>query len=446
MDAISYANLFKYQREGIEKLLELLTSKDGHRAALLADPPGAGKTPQAILTCDALDAERILILCPASLKENWKRECLKWSNGKYEATIIRSGRDVKKGALDLSSVVVCSYDLASREPLLSHLCKRQWDVLILDEAHYLKSPSSQRSRATLVLLWKAARYRLAITGTPLPNGRASEAWPLFSKMAPNACGDWVKFRNAYCIPEETPWGVTYPRSKNLEHLGKIARERFMVRRSKEEVLGQLPPLVRQNVPLEVPEIKVFEAQGEFSSEASMQSVVDAIESGIPLMSDALSTARRKLGVLKVKPALSYIKCLLEEVESCVVFAHHRDVIAELRDALVTNGISYVQITGDTPGDERQRAVDTFQDGRARVFLASITAASTGITLTRSQTVVFVECDWVPSTNEQAEGRVYRVSQKDITRAIYLTVPDSLDEAITRSVQRKSRDIRKVMVA
>lgn len=425
-------------------LISHLTRLDGSRAALLADPPGAGKTPQAIFTILRLQAQRILVVCPSSLKENWKREAVKWSSGSLSAVTLKSGKDVSK--IDDVNVVVVSYDLATRSPIKDALAERSWDFLVCDESHALKSPSSVRARVVCILLWSKARFRLLITGTPLPNGRASEAWSTFCRLAPKCFGDWTTFKNRYCIPEETQWGVSYPRSKNLEELGALARKHFMVRRKREEVLGQLPPLVRQSIPLDIPALKVLEAAGEFQEGPNLDAIIAAVESGVPLMSDHISTARRKLGALKVLPALEYISDVVAEVGSCVVFAHHRDVISGIAEGLKDLELDFVTITGDTASDDRQRAVDDFQTGRCPVFLASLTAANTGITLTRSQTVIFVEADWVPSTNEQAEGRVYRVSQKDITRAIYLVVPDSLDEAVTRSVLRKQRDIRKVMTA
>jgi SWI/SNF-related matrix-associated actin-dependent regulator 1 of chromatin subfamily A len=433
-------SLFQYQRDGIEAVTRLMRS---NRAALLADPPGAGKTPQAVLTFQGLGLRRILVVCPSSLKENWRREMLRWSGGQYRPAVMRSGRDVP--LVDAAEVVVVSYDLACRPAVLDRLRREEWDGLIFDEAHYLKSPSSQRARVCMVVLWGRATYRLAITGTPLPNGRAAEAWTLFSRLAPDLFGRWEPFRNAYCVPEETPWGVTYPRSKNLEDLGRKARERFMVRRQKGEVLGQLPPLVRQTMPLEVPALRVAECQDHFADVAEMvDRVVQAVESGVPLQSDAISTARRKLGLLKAGPAVEYVCDLLEEAGSAVVFAHHRDVIREMRDGFTERGITVVGITGETAPAERQVAVDAFQNGEAQVFLASLTAANTGVTLTRSSTVVFVEASWVPSDNEQGEGRVFRVTQTEITRAIYLVVPDSLDEAVTRAVMRKQRDITKVL--
>jgi SWI/SNF-related matrix-associated actin-dependent regulator 1 of chromatin subfamily A len=421
--------LFKYQEEGISRLTEILRFYP--YAALLADPPGAGKTAQAIKVFEFTGAKSLLVICPASLRLNWAREIKQWTG--LDAQVIRTGKDIPE-----ADIVVCSYSLASREPTLSMLCKRKWHLLILDEAHACKSVTSNTSRACLISIWAQCKYKIAITGTPVPNGRASEAWSLFSQLHPQAFGSWQNYSSRYCIPEDTPWGMTYPRSKNLEELGRIAREKFMVRRKREDILGELPALTRSIVPLDVPALKAIEA----SEGINIAEIVAAVEAGIPLRSDPLSTARRKLGALKAEPAAAYIRDLLDEVENVVVFCHHKEVFFHLHESLKV--FSTVCINGTTSADDRQEAVDAFQRRDARVFLASLTAANTGITLTAASTVVFVEADWVPSANTQAEGRINRIGQKDIMRAIYLVVPDSLDEAVMWSVTRKQWSIDKLM--
>ncbi len=431
--------LFPYQAEGVEALKSIMTREGGARAALLSDPPGAGKTSQAIALASALGIkDDILIICPASLRLNWDREFRMWST--IDDTLIIKCHADSDAAWGKWGAVITSYTLASNEPTLTALTERKWKYLILDESHYCKSPSSQTARSCLITIWNQCRYRLLITGTPIPNGRASEAWSTFSRLLPSVLGSWKDYCARYCIPYETNYGVAY-RSKNLDELGRIARGTFMVRRKREDILGQLPEMVRCQVPIEVPELKVFEAQDGID----IGEIVRAVEAGIPLMSDALSTARRKLGELKAQGAYDYIvQVVLEEVQNCVVFVHHRAVYEALASSLMLAGVSFVSVTGKTSVDDRQKAVDTFQAGGARVFLASLTAANVGITLTASSTVVFVEFDWTPSVNEQAEGRVRRIGQKDIMRSIYLFVPDSLDEKILGVVRKKQREIGKVM--
>jgi SWI/SNF-related matrix-associated actin-dependent regulator 1 of chromatin subfamily A len=358
-----------------------------------------------------------------------------WPEYSGPISVVRSRKDV----FDTRGIVIVSYNLASS----GALGQWRWDFLILDEAHACKNPASNTSRACLVTIWNSCRYRLAMTGTPVPNGRAFEAWTLFSRLLPSHFGESSRYIERYCIPEHTDWGVTYPHSKNLEELGRIAREHFMVRRRREEILSQLPDLIRCRVPLEVPRLKVQEAVKDL--DVDTEEVVYSIDMNIPLRSDALSTARRKLGILKVEPAIEFLKSVvLEETNKVVVFCHHREVFFPLLEGLKREGV--VSINGTTSLDDRQRAIDAFQnDDKVRVFLASITAASTGITLTAASTVVFIEADWVPSVNEQAEGRINRIGQRaDLMRAIYLVVPDSLDEAVMWSVHRKQRNIGKIM--
>ena len=425
-------NPFPYQEEGAEALFSFITS-NASRGALLADPPGAGKTVQAILTARKLKARSILVICPASLRLNWQREFKMWWPEKG-CSVIRNGKDRIE-----NDVVIVSYNLASRGEAPHLLALSKWDMLILDEAHACKNPASNTSRACMVTIWNSCTHRLAMTGTPLPNGRAYEAWTLFSRMAPQYFGNSAAYLSRYCIPEHTEWGVTYPHSKNLSELGEIAKKNFMVRRKREDILGQLPEMIRSRVPLEVPRLKVAEAvEGVDVSE-----VVHCVDLGLPMKSDALSTARRKLGILKVEPSIDFIRnVVLEETKKVVVFCHHREVFFPLCDAFKGECVS---INGTTSLDDRQKAIDAFQnDERVRVFIASITAASTGITLTAASTVVFVEADWTPSINEQAEGRINRIGQKELMRALYLVVPDSLDEAVMWSVHKKQRNIGKVL--
>ena len=214
----------------------------------------------------------------------------------------------------------------------------------------------------------------------------------------------------------------------------------MVRRSKEEVLGQLPPLVRQNVPIRLPEMDVLSLEDGID----IDTIVYAVENNLPIESEHITTVRRKLGALKAPHVLTHIIETLDEVECLVVFMHHKDVMQHLITGLTEKNISHVSISGLTLPEDRVKSVDIFQKGEARVFLASLKAANTGLTLTRASTLIMAEYDWVPSTNEQAEGRIYRVSQKDICRVRYIVAQDSLDEKILKVVQRKQRDIGRAL--
>jgi SWI/SNF-related matrix-associated actin-dependent regulator 1 of chromatin subfamily A len=427
--------LYKYQRQGIDQLAKFL-SNSVDRAALLADPPGAGKTPQAIFLAEKMQAKKVLVICPASLRENWRREFAKWTH-RTDCQVIASSKD---SVSPDSNVVVVSYSGCIHPKLLAQLLSCKWDMLICDESHYLKNPSSHTARIVLISLWSQCTYRLLISGTPLPNGRASEAWTTFSRLNTEEFSKWSEFAERFCIAQNTRWGLKYNSSKNLDKLQQIARDTFMVRRTREVCLAELPGTVRQNIYLSLPQQHVFSAQGEID----VESIIAAVEHGLPLESDHITTARQKLGELKAIKIVEHIGSLLDEVEQVVVFCHHRIVYQIILQALIDQEISVVGINGTMSPDERQKSVDDFQNKKARVFLGSIKAANTGITLTAASTLVMAEYDWVPSTNEQAEGRINRVTQKEICRVQYLVIQDSLDEKVLNVVQRKQREIRRAL--
>lgn len=414
--------LLPYQIEGVR----LITTK--YNDVLLADHPGAGKTVQAIKASDYLKCEKILVVCPASLRENWRREFKLWSERELSITCVYKPKDLTNEP----NVLIISYDLALKYKTLFK--DMSFDLLILDEAHYLKNPKSMRTKVCLDTLWGKAKKRICITGTPLPNGRAVEAWSLFSKLSPKHFGSQRQFLSNYCIKNNGFWGVDYNKSKNLKQLGDIARQCFMIRRDRKDTIGQLPPLIRLTIPLKVDhtldelellfDFKKNEEEGQFN--------------------ERIRSARRMHGLLKIKPSIEYLKTLLEESTNCVVFCHHSDVLRGMAKEFDRSNISYTLFAGDTPMSERQKAIDDFQNNKVKVFLGSLLAANTGITLTSSKDVVIVEADWVPSNNEQAEGRCYRLGQKEITRSHYLVIPDSLDDAITASIIGKQKNITEVL--
>lgn len=410
-----------------------MISTRADRSALLADPPGAGKTPQAIGVAEMLDAKSIIIVCPASLKENWRREVERWSH--YERiTVCRDNKTIIHP--EIEGVVIMSSGLALSTNIARQITGRRWDFLIIDEAHCAKNPTSQTSRMLLVSFWAQAKYRLLITGTPLPNGRASEAWTMFSRLDREEFGNWKGFAQRFCIEEIGRFGKDYRRSKNLPELRRIAEERFMVRRSKEEVRKQLPGIVRQNIFVELPKKEALAAESNLDVEA----ILSALEMGYPLESDHIATARKKIAELKSPAVFERIMDLLDEVDQLVVFLHHKNMYEHISKRLEAAGIAWVGVSGSTHPQERMVAVDLFQTQKARVFIGSLRAASTGLTLTAASTLLMAEYDWVPSVNEQAEGRIYRLTQTDICRIQYLVAKDTLDEKVLKVVQRKQKDI------
>lgn len=416
------SDLFPYQDAGAD----FLSARD---KAMLADGMGLGKTVQAIRACDDLAARRVVVICPAIVRTNWQREFDKWS--------WIPGREL----------FIESYDrIAKKGEAYECVQMMKPDVLILDEAHYCKSRTAKRTKAIYGQWCKgdglvaSARRVWLLTGTPAPND-VSEIYTHLKALWPNLLpppGTFEAFIRAYTHFDATPFGIKILGNKNIKELrAKLAP--IMLRRRAEDVLKDLPAITWSDVAIEAEAIKIDERQPE------VVELVDAIKNDKPLPDTvAMASVRRLTGMAK---ATAVGRMLAEELEAeayqkVIVFAHHKDVIKELAAQL--GPFLPLVVTGETPPAARQKAIDTFQTAPAhRVFIGNIQACSTGITLTAANQVVFAEASWTPSDNAQAAKRAHRIGQ---TRPVFVRMiglAGSIDEAVTRVLARKSRQISEI---
>jgi SWI/SNF-related matrix-associated actin-dependent regulator 1 of chromatin subfamily A len=425
------------------------------RRALLCDEPGLGKTLQAIMACDHVEAARVLVLAPAAVTTNWQREFMRWQRISRHVSVIGAG-DLSFGV----GVHIASYDRARQRPTLNALLARPWDVLVADEAHYLKNREAARTLAVMKLE-AGAGHGWGLTGTPMPNS-ADELWPLLRMFGPEALGGlaYYPFRKRYCV--EIPLGSgRFARSKivgvkNAEAL-RTAMEPVLLRRKKVDVLKDLPPLREGELALSPGEhlAEIDAACADPEMEALIKSVMaatllsDDVEKHVQQMlqsasANSISRLRRVTAAVKVR-ALAPL--LAEELrghgDKLVVMGWHRETLDVLEDALAAFGP--VRLDGQTPQNRRQAAIDSFQsDLGTRVFLGQIQAAGTGITLTAAADLVFAEMSWTPSDNAQAAMRVHRVGQTRPVLIRYATLAGTVDEAVIRTLRRKTQDIRNVL--
>ena len=234
-------NYMPFQRAGIAYAL-------GRPAALIADEMGLGKTMQAlgVINCLSLTAN-VLVVCPASLKINWQRECKRWLTNKRLAVGIATASHWPRrhGLLerDHGQLVIVNYDILERYQ--QQIQATAWDILILDECHYIKNPDAQRTKLAQQI--KATR-RLLLTGTPICN-RPRELWPLIHFLDPQTWSNKQHFTSRYCAAVDTAYGRDDKGASNLEELQERLRGSLMVRRLKSEVLTELPPKRRQMIEL-----------------------------------------------------------------------------------------------------------------------------------------------------------------------------------------------------
>tara|TARA_R110000744_G_scaffold305007_1_gene413354 strand:- start:6428 stop:8392 length:1965 start_codon:yes stop_codon:yes gene_type:complete len=384
-----------FQRAGIAYAL-------GRDATLFGDEMGLGKTIQAIGVCNATRPETVLIVCPASLKLNWRNELQRWLVDERRIDIVNGGGEVFPSQPD---IVIINYDVLAKHAADLH--GRTWGLVVFDEAHYCKNPKAKRTKAALAI---NAERKLVLTGTPIPN-RPVEIQSIAGYLAPSRFGNFFAFAKRYCAATQTRHGWDFSGSSNLPELQEQLRSSVMVRRLKADVLDELPPKQRQVIVLD---------GGDYKEELRVQELAEAeAETTSPRIDfEGLSRERHLMALAKVPAILDHLKAIDHSV---VVFAHHKDVIAALASEL-----DCVTLTGDHTTEERQAAVESFQRGDVQHFIGSIGAAGVGITLTRASHVVFAELDWVPGNLSQCEDRCHRIGQRDSVLVQHLVVDESID--------------------
>lgn len=460
-DGLAY---LPYQKAGIAYAM-------GRSGALLGDEMGLGKTIQAIGVINACPEIRsVLVICPKSLTLNWVKELRRWLVRDLSVTreiIVIDEEDEDEDKIKLPQVpekdiYVVSYEEAKKYE--TALCLHCWDLLIVDEAHYIKNEKSARAK-TVHAIGKTAERKIALTGTPIPN-RPVEIFSILKLVDPGnwdqahgkSKGGFFKFAFRYCGASNNGHGWDFSGSSNLPELQERLRATCMVRRLKADVLTELPPKRRQIVEVEGngatnavrAEREAWDRQEEeferlqSSVELAKAETADEYGEAVARMRQSVKAAFEEISKLRHATALAkapkvadHVRLALEadETTKIVVFAHHHDVIDLIHDELAEFGS--VKLTGETKTEDRQAAVDRFQtDPTCRVFVGSITAAGVGITLTASAHVVFAELDWVPGNVSQAEDRCHRIGQRDNVLVQHLVLDGSLDARMVHVLLEK----------
>jgi SWI/SNF-related matrix-associated actin-dependent regulator 1 of chromatin subfamily A len=437
--------LFPFQEAGVEFLA-------ARNSALLADEQGLGKSVQAIAAYNKLGLSTALIVCPASVKWNWESELRAWLTDYHTIQVLESSKAVVDPDAE---IVVVNYDLLTYgltyNPdgsikgggIYDQLVKRSWDVVIMDEAHYMKSHDAIRTKAMLQSRRIASRgmYKWFMTGTPILN-RPIELWPILKAAAPSVIEPYttrLEFGKRYCGAwwDGLMWNMDG--HSHESELNERLRKTFMMRRLKAEVLTELPERTFQIIP--------FHADKKYSQvlEQERQALEDIKTGKVNLNLGGMPIAlhRREVAEAKVMQAIAFIQEELESVNKIVVFAHHRNVITNLAHNLAA--YSPVVTSGDTAGITRQANVKKFQTEKdCRIFIGQIQAAGTGITLTAASRVIFVESSWVPGEILQAVDRVHRIGQKDAVLAQFLVLAGTVEEYMLRTAVEKMKVIKDIV--
>ena len=441
----------------------------GRDNVLIGDEMGLGKTIQAIGLINASEAKRVLVVCPASLRLNWRNELAKWLT--VERTI---GIAIGKSYPADADIVIINYDII--HPHADALRAEEWDIMIADEVHYCKNEKARRTQYTLGYTkaerkngkWEdvvkvapiPAKKRVFLTGTPIAN-RPIELWPIVNALG--AFDNFWGYAKRYCAAYKGRYGWDMTGSSNLSELQEKLRTEVMVRRLKKDVLTDLPAKVRQVIEIpangatahvtaerdawdawedRIVDLRVAVELAKASDDpADYDHAVAALREGLKAAFGEMSKLRHETAVAKIPHIVDHLKEALESTDKVVVMAHHHSVVDGLRAALDEADIQHVSLTGADSLTARQAAVEAFQgDPTVQVFIGSIQAAGVGITLTAASHVIFAELDWVPANLSQAEDRCHRIGQTNSVLIQHLVLEGSLDAVMAKKIVEKQRVI------
>ncbi len=419
-----HADLRPYQLEGFRWLARLSAWAPG---ACLADDMGLGKTVQALaLLVHRAALGPALVIAPISVTPGWISEAARFAPGLRVVPYRGANRDALLVDARPGDLVVAGYGVVTRDA--DALAGVRFATLILDEAHSIKNAATRRARAVGQL---QADFRVALTGTPVENHLA-ELWSLFRVISPGLLGTWPQFRERFAAPIE--------RDRSAERhaaLGQVLRP-FILRRRKESVLPELPPLIELNrlVSLSAAERELYETARLAAANAITSSPNErfAVLSWLTrlrrlschprLFHDAWTGASSKLDAF-----LAVVDELRATGHRALVFSQFTDHLALVKEALVTRGISTIYLDGSTPIDDRARAVESFQGGLGDLFLISLKAGGTGLNLTAADHVIHLDTWWNPAVEDQATDRAHRIGQSRPVTVIRLIAQGTIEEAV-----------------
>jgi SWI/SNF-related matrix-associated actin-dependent regulator 1 of chromatin subfamily A len=435
--------LLPYQEEGVQFL-------KSHARALLADDMGLGKTIQAIAYINSLaKMHDILIVCPAVMRGTWLNELRAWLDKPYGIVRLET---TYLPLMHKPCVYVLSYDSIRNPRVLAYLKKRSFAIAVCDESHYMKNREAKRTQAVLASGLKSSRW-VFMSGTPVTKS-PTDLWPILAAAAPECLGaykSYNEFYHRYCkVYIDDNGRERVAGAQNLDEL-RARLQPFMLRRTKTEVLKDLPDIFHQAVMIN-PTKKIKDLlKQEHDAERSLRlkdimigSPGEAWRKALQENDAHMMSIRRELGEEKLVHILEAVDNILCQTNKLVIFCHHKKLVKDIEASLQKDGISYVTLTGETPYEQRQDAITRFQsDPNCQVFIGAI-SVSIGITLTAAHHILFAEVSFLPHEMEQAAARCHRLGQRKNVLVQYLLWEDSLEHWIFSNVLFKAETVHQIV--
>jgi SWI/SNF-related matrix-associated actin-dependent regulator 1 of chromatin subfamily A len=429
---------FNHQKDGIKFLIK-------NKKCILADDMGLGKTYQSIVAALESGSERVLIICPSSLKINWMREVQNFCD---DVSIIQGTH------WNPSRFTIMNYDILKNFHTIEERNKEyeDWelrreiadfnpDLLILDEAHYIKNHKSKRGAILKDLSKNFNCDRVwLLTGTPIAN-RPMDYYNLLSIIDSPVANNWVHYAKTYCEGMRFKKGGKYVWvTKGASNLGELSTKtkRTILRRKKEDVLD-LPEKLITPVYLELQNVDGYKSVWEnYMTKRKLEG-----KKGNPAKDIVEMTLLRSFIAMETVPySIEKTEEALELNKKVIIFCNFND---EMDYFLRHFGNKAVSVRGGMTDKQKQMSVDRFQeDDSCMVFVGQIKAAGVGLTLTKAEIVIMNSLDWVPGNHEQAEDRAYRIGQKETVNIYYMLIDDTIDTLVWYILNEKKKVIGTIM--
>jgi SWI/SNF-related matrix-associated actin-dependent regulator 1 of chromatin subfamily A len=419
-----------HQKEAIQKLVE-------NKKFILADDMGLGKTTSTIIAALEAGSKKVLIICPATLKINWKREIENYSD---KSVYIAEG---KKFSTE-SDFVIINYDIIKNfhDPKKkddSQVLLANFDLVIIDEAHYIKNAQAQRTKLINDIVKNVDRLWL-LTGTPMTS-RPIDYFNLLSLVDSPVAKNWMAYVIRYCegyqfkAGPRKVWNVMG--ASNLEEL----RDRTVgltLRRLKENVLD-LPDKIITPVYLRLKSNQYEAVMGEYYDWYDKNP--DESKS-LTVQFSKLTKVRQIIADEKIAQTIEIAENIIEQDKKVIIFCNFTDSLNKITEHF---GKTAVKLDGSMSKVERQFSVDQFQENpKVKVFVGNIKAAGVGITLTAAEAVVMNDLSFLPSDHAQAEDRAYRYGQKNNVLVYYPIFDNTIEGIIYDILNNKKLVISTVM--
>ena len=420
----------EHQKIAIESLA-------GSKRFILADDMGLGKTTSTIIAALETGAKKILIICPATLKINWQREIENYSD---RSIYISEGKNFSTEhdfVIVNYDILKNFYDLKDKEN--SIITKGNFDLIIIDEAHYIQNAQAQRTKLINGFSTKVERLWL-LTGTPMTS-RPMNYFNLLSLIESPVAQNWMAYAIRYCqgyqftAGKRKIWNVSG--ASNLEEL-RDRTSRQVLRRLKTEVLD-LPDKIITPVYLR---LKSKEYETEVGEYYDWYENKKEESKSLTIQFSKLMKVRQIIAEEKIKQTIELAQNIIDQDKKVIIFTNFTDTLKRIHEHF---GKQSVYLDGSCTKPQRQYAVDQFQENdKIKVFVGNLKAAGVGITLTAGEACIMNDLSFVPSDHSQAEDRAYRYGQKNTVSVYYPIFENTIEGIIYDMLNHKKNVFETVM--